>query len=284
MSSAPPPPAAYVSDTVRRALAEDVGPGDLTAALVPERQRARARLTTRADGVLCGSAWFDEVYRQLDTGVRIEWRLRDGERMAAGATLCLIEGPARAILTGERTALNFLQTLCGTATAARRYADAVQGTKAVILDTRKTLPGLRLAQKYAVRCGGARNHRMGLHDGILIKENHLAAAGGLEPALRHALAQAPPGVFVEVEVENLAQLREALAAGAQRILLDNFGLADIRRAVAEARGRAQLEVSGGVTLATLRALAETGVDYISVGDMTKNLTAADLSLRFEAIP
>lgn len=283
MSTPAPPAGAYVSETVRNALAEDIGTGDLTAALVPEDRRARARLITRTAGVLCGRPWFDEVYRQLDPRIRVEWDLDDGARMQAGDNLCRLEGPARAILTGERTALNFLQLLCGTATAARRYAEAVQDTRTVILDTRKTLPGLRLAQKYAVRCGGARNHRLGLHDGILIKENHIAAAGGVAPAVRAALALAPAGVFVEVEVENLAQLREALEAGAERVLLDNFALEDIRQAVAETRGRAQLEVSGGVTLERLRALADTGVDYISVGDMTKNLAAADLSLRFEAV-
>src|SRR5690606_39949 len=204
----------YVSETVRNALAEDIGPGDLTAALVPEDRRASARLLTRADAVLCGRAWFDEVYRQLDPRIRVEWRLQDGARLRAGDILCRVEGPARAILTGERTALNFLQLLCGTATAARRYADAVAGTNTAVLDTRKTLPGLRLAQKYAVRCGGAQNHRLGLHDGILIKENHIVAAGGVAPAVHAAARLAPPGVFVEVEVENLAQLREALAAGA----------------------------------------------------------------------
>ena len=278
MATTPP---ADLSETVRRALAEDVGSGDLTAALVPETETARARLITREDAILCGTPWFDEVFRQLDQRIHVDWTARDGDAIHAEQVLCRLRGPARGLLTGERTALNFLQTLSGTATAARRYVDAVKGTAAVILDTRKTLPGLRRAQKYAVRCGGAQNHRVGLYDGILIKENHIAAAGSIAGAVRSAAATAPPHAFVEIEVENLAQLREALDAGAERILLDNFTLADIRRAVAEARGRAKLEVSGGVTLATLRALAETGVDYISTGDITKNLRAVDMSLRFE---
>ena len=270
-----------VTDTVRRALAEDMGNGDLTATLIPENQTARAQVVTREDAILCGCAWFDEVFRQLDTRVRTIWKAPDGEAIRAGRTLCQIEGPARAILTGERTGLNFLQTLSGVATRTRSYVDAIRGTRAIILDTRKTVPGLRLAQKYAVRCGGGQNHRLGLYDGILIKENHIAAAGSIVAAIEAAKASAAPGLLVEIEVENLRQLREALAAGARRILLDNFDLAGLRAAVGETRGRAQLEVSGGVTLTNVRALAETGVDYISVGDLTKNLTAVDLSLRFE---
>ncbi len=275
------PPADVVA-AVQRALAEDVGSGDLTAALVPSREIARAHVITREEAVLCGTAWFDEVFRQLDPRIRVEWRARDGETIRAEQILCRIEGPARPILTGERTALNFLQTLSGTATAARRYVDAVRGTRAVILDTRKTVPGLRLAQKYAVTCGGAQNHRIGLYDGILIKENHIVAAGSITAAVQRAKAQAPAGAFIEVEVENLDELQQALAAGAERILLDDFALDDIRRAVAAARGRAKLEVSGGVTLATIRQLAETGVDYISTGDITKNVRVVDLSMRFEA--
>ena len=270
-----------VTDTVRRALAEDMGNGDLTATLIPENQTARAQVVTREDAILCGCAWFDEVFRQLDTRVRTIWKAPDGEAIRAGRTLCQIEGPARAILTGERTGLNFLQTLSGVATRTRSYVDAIRGTRAIILDTRKTVPGLRLAQKYAVRCGGGQNHRLGLYDGILIKENHIAAAGSIVAAIEAAKASAAPGLLVEIEVENLRQLREALAAGARRILLDNFDLAGLRAAVGETRGQAQLEVSGGVTLVNVRALAETGVDYISVGDLTKNLTAVDLSLRFE---
>lgn len=274
-------PPDLIADTVRQALAEDIGSGDRTAALIPADQSARARVVTREDAVLCGAAWFDEVCRQVDARIRINWHAGDGASIRAGDVLCHAEGPARTLLTAERTALNFLQTLSGTATAARRYADAVRGTHTVILDTRKTLPGLRLAQKYAVRCGGGQNYRIGLYDGILIKENHIAAAGSIAAAVQAARAGAPAGMFVEVEVENLTALHEAIAAGAERILLDNFDLDDIRRGVAETAGRAKLEVSGGVTLATVRALAETGVDYISIGDITKNVHAVDLSMRFE---
>jgi len=272
-----------ITEIVRRALAEDMGSGDLTAALIPDDRTARAQVVTREDAILCGCAWFDEVFRQLGTDIRITWKALDGETIRAGQTLCRIEGPARAILTGERTALNFLQTLSGVATRTRAYVDAVRGTKAVVLDTRKTVPGLRLAQKYAVRCGGGQNHRLGLYDGILIKENHIAAAGSITAALNAAGAVATPKMMVEIEVESLTQLHEALAAGAKRILLDNFDLAGLRAAVSETRGRAQLEISGGITLANVRALAETGVDFISVGDLTKNLAAVDLSLRFEKI-
>ncbi len=271
-----------IADTVRRALAEDIGSGDLTATLIPAAQMSHARVITREDAVLCGTAWFEEVFRQIDARIRVTWQARDGDNIRANQTLCRLDGPARAILTGERTALNFLQTLSGTATAARRYVEAARGTNAVILDTRKTLPGLRLAQKYAVRCGGAQNHRLGLYDGILIKENHIAAAGSIAAAVRAAKAAAPTGVFVEVEVENLAELREAIAAGAGRILLDDFSLDDIRAAVAETHGRAKLEVSGGVTLDRLRTIAETGVDHISSGSLTKNVKAVDLSLRFDS--
>lgn len=276
------PVAPDVTDTVRRALAEDVGTGDLTARLIPETRVARGQVVTRQDAVLCGTAWFDEVFRQLDARVQIAWKTSDGAAIRAGQALCQIEGPARAILTGERTALNFLQTLSGVATRTRAYVDAVRGTKAIILDTRKTVPGLRLAQKYAVRCGGGQNHRLGLYDGILIKENHIAAAGSVTAALRAAKATAQPNALMEIEVENLQQLREALAAGAKRILLDNFDLTGLRAAVSETRGRAQLEISGGVTLTNVRALAETGVDFISVGDLTKNIIAVDLSLRLDA--
>ena len=271
-----------IAETVQCALAEDVGSGDLTAALIPESQTARAQVVTRQDAVLCGTAWFDEVFRQLDTRVRVAWKTSDSMAIRGGRTLCQIEGPARAILTGERTALNFLQTLSGVATRTHAYVDAVRGTKAIVLDTRKTVPGLRLAQKYAVRCGGGQNHRLGLYDGILIKENHIAAAGSVTAALSAAKTTAQPNVLMEIEVENLQQLREALAASAKRILLDNFDLTGLRAAVDETRGRAQLEVSGGVTLADVRALAETGVDFISIGDLTKNITAVDFSLRLDA--
>ncbi len=272
----------HIADQVQRALSEDVGRGDLTAALVPAAQLARAHLITREAAVLCGRAWFDEGFRQVDARVHVAWIASDGEAIRADQTLCHIEGPARGILTGERTALNFLQTLSGTATATRHYVERVRGTNTVILDTRKTLPGLRLAQKYATRCGGAHNHRLGLYDGVLIKENHIAAAGSIGAAVRTAKTAAQGGVFVEVEVENLSQLKEAIAAGAERILLDNFTLDAIRAAVTETRGRAKLEVSGGVTLERLRELADTGVDYISVGSLTKHVHAVDLSLRFEA--
>ncbi len=270
-----------ITETVRRALAEDIGSGDLTAGLIPENRVARAHVITRQDAVLCGTAWFDEVFRQVDTRVCATWDAHDGNAVCAGQMLCRLEGPARAILTGERTGLNFLQTLSGVATRTHSYVDAIRGTHAVILDTRKTVPGLRLAQKYAVRCGGGQNHRLGLYDGILIKENHIAAAGSIVVAIEAAKTSAAPGLLVEIEVENLHQLREALAAGTRRILLDNFDLAGLRAAVSETRGRAQLDVSGGVTLANVRTLAETGVDFISIGDLTKNLTAVDLSLRFE---
>jgi nicotinate-nucleotide pyrophosphorylase (carboxylating) len=275
-----------IADTVRRALAEDVGDGDLTAALVPADARAEATIVARENAILCGTGWVDEVFRQLDPAVQIAWSVADGARIVAGQVLCRLSGPARPLLTGERTALNFLQTLSGTATVARRYADAVAGTRCRILDTRKTIPGLRDAQKYAVRCGGCTNHRMGLFDGILVKENHILAAGGIAPAVRAArgVAQAAPRrVPVEIEVESLDEVREALDAGADLLLLDDFSLADMRAAVAiaRARGNVQLEASGGIALEALRAVAETGVDFISVGSLTKHVRAVDLSMRFE---
>jgi nicotinate-nucleotide pyrophosphorylase (carboxylating) len=270
-----------IDAVVSRALEEDLGRGDLTAALIPANRTAHAQVITRDDAVLCGQAWFDEVFRQLDRRVRVDWSVHDGEALRADQLLCTLEGPARALLTGERTALNFLQTLSGTATVTRRYVEAVAGTRAVILDTRKTLPGLRTAQKYAVRCGGGENHRMGLYDAILIKENHIVAAGSVANAVRLSRVQSPTGVAVEVEVETLEQLREALAAGADRLLLDNFSLKRLREAVAETAGRAKLEASGGVTLDNIRAIAETGVDSISIGALTKHVRAVDLSMRFE---
>lgn len=271
-----------INPAVRRALAEDIGSGDLTAALIPESAVAEARVISREVAILCGTAWFDAVFHELSRPVEINWRVRDGEYTTAGQTVCTLRGPARALLTGERTALNFLQTLCGIATVARRYADAVRGTGVKVLDTRKTLPGLRHAQKYAVRCGGCHNHRMGLYDGVLIKENHIRAAGTITAALRAAQDLAADDVLVEIEVRTIEELREALEAGAKRILLDNFTLDDLRRAVAENRGRAKLEASGGVTLENIRLIAETGVDFISVGDLTKNIKAADLTLLFSA--
>jgi nicotinate-nucleotide pyrophosphorylase (carboxylating) len=280
MDSPPTLPArALIEDDVRRALAEDIGSGDLTAQLVADTE-AHAELLTREDAVLCGTAWFDEVFRQLDARVRVVWHKRDGERIAANTVLCRLDGPARTLLSGERSALNFLQTLSGTATLAARYVDALRGTRAKLLDTRKTLPGLRRAQKYAVACGGGHNHRLGLYDAVLIKENHIAAAGSVSAALARARAAVTPDIPIEIEVENLTQLREALGAGATRILLDNFDLERLTAAVRETAGRATLEASGGITLDNIRAIAETGVDYISVGGLTKHLRAIDLSLRF----
>jgi nicotinate-nucleotide pyrophosphorylase (carboxylating) len=267
---------------VCRALDEDIGSGDLTAALIPESAVAEAQVISREAAILCGTAWFDAVFHELSRPVEINWRVRDGEYTTAGQTVCALRGPARALLTGERTALNFLQTLSGIATVARRYADAVQGTRVKVLDTRKTLPGLRYAQKYAVRCGGCYNHRMGLYDGVLIKENHIRAAGSITAALRAAQDLAADVVLVEIEVRAIEELREALEAGAKRILLDNFPLDNLRWAVAENHGRAKLEASGGVTLENIHLIAETGVDFISVGDLTKNIKAVDLTLLFSA--
>ena len=269
-----------ITETVRRALAEDVGKGDLTATLIPAETQAGAQVVTREQAILCGTAWFDEVFRQVDKRVSVTWNNRDGDAIHPEKILCTLRGPARALLTGERTALNFLQLLSGTATQARKYVDAVRGTRAVILDTRKTVPGLRRAQKYAVACGGGQNHRMGLYDAILIKENHIAAAGSIAAALRAAKASAPSGATVEIEVENLVQLREALGSGVQRILLDNFSIEELKAAVQKTAGHAKLEASGGINLANIRAVAETGVDFISIGDITKNVEAVDLSLRF----
>ena len=268
-----------IEETVARALAEDVGAGDLTAVLIPSETRAEAVVISREPAVLCGCAWFEAVFRRLDPAVEVTWNARDGDGVTPGQVLCRLRGPARALLTGERTALNFLQTLSGTATAARRYAEAVKGTHTRVLDTRKTLPGLRSAQKYAVRCGGCDNHRMGLYDAVLIKENHILAAGSITHAVQRARAAAP-GKTVEVEVETLDQVQEALAAGADILLLDNFDLEHMRAAVAITAGRAKLEASGGITLDTLRRVAETGVDYISIGALTKDVRAVDLSMRF----
>ena len=269
-----------ITESVRRALVEDVGSGDLTAALIAPDSMARATVICRETAVLCGCAWFGEVFHQLDPRITITWSLQDSDSVLPGQTLCTLHGPARALLTGERTALNFLQTLSGTATLTRRFVEAVYGTSAVILDTRKTLPGLRLAQKYSVTCGGGHNHRLGLYDAILIKENHLHACGSVAAALAAARTVAGTEMLIEIEVENLKQLHAALDAGAQRLLLDNFDLAALRQAVLETRGRARLEASGGITLDNVRVVAETGVDYISVGGLTKNISAIDLSMRF----
>lgn len=276
------PPLEHIRVHVQRALDEDVGSGDLTAALLPAHQRARAQVLTREPAVLCGQAWFEQSFRLIDAGVAVKWLAGDGDAVTSGARLCEVEGPLRALLTAERTALNYLQTLSGTATRARRYADVVAGLPVRILDTRKTLPGLRREQKYAVCCGGCHNHRMGLYDAVLIKENHIAAAGGIAGAVGAARRRVPAAVPVEIEVESIDQLQDALTAGVERVLLDNFSPADLRRAVAVSRGRAWLEASGGVALDGLREIAETGVDAISVGDLTKSVQAVDLSMRLLA--
>ncbi|OIR00907.1 nicotinate-nucleotide pyrophosphorylase [mine drainage metagenome] len=271
--------AAEIERNVALALIEDIGGGDLTALLTPGGHVSRGRVISREAAVLCGTAWFDACFRHLDGAARIDWQARDGDAIAPGQTLCEIAAETRALLTAERTALNFLQLLSGTATATQRFVAAVAGTGAKIIDTRKTLPGLRLAQKYAVRAGGGGNHRMGLYDGILIKENHILAAGGIAAALERARQLAHPGVFIQVEVENLVELDQALACAADMILLDNFELEMMRQAVTIADGRASLEASGGVDFGRVRAIAETGVDRISVGSLTKDVRAVDLSLR-----
>jgi nicotinate-nucleotide pyrophosphorylase (carboxylating) len=273
--------AAAVAAQVAAALAEDLGDGDLTAGLLAADLHARARLLVREEAVLCGCAWFEAAFRQLDPQVAIDWTAGDGDRLAPDQTVCRVSGRARALLSAERTALNFLQTLSGTATATARYVAAIEGTGAVVLDTRKTVPGLRLAQKYAVRCGGGSNHRVGLHDAVLIKENHIRAAGSIAAALEAARAVAGRAAFVEIEVEDLDGLEQALAAGATRVLLDNFSLSGLREAVGRNAGRARLEASGGVSLATVRDIAATGVDYVSVGQLTKDVRATDYSLQFE---
>ncbi len=269
-----------VHANIAAALDEDVHGGDLTAQLIPEHAQAQATVITRQRMVLCGTLWFEGCFHALDANCKISWQLRENEMAEANQALCEIRGNARAMLTAERTALNFLQTLSATATATRRYVDAIAGTRAKIMDTRKTLPGLRMAQKYAVTVGGGHNQRIGLFDGILIKENHIAAAGGIRPVLEQAFRLAPQDATIQIEVESLEELREALDAGAKLILLDNFKLEDMRAAVSLNAGRAKLEVSGGVTLQTVRAIAETGVDRISIGSLTKDVQAIDLSMRF----
>ena len=271
--------AAEVQRNVLAALVEDIGGGDLTALLTSAARRSQGTVISRENAVLAGSAWFDSCFRRLDPLAVIRWRTRDGERIAAGQTLCEIEASTRALLTAERAALNFLQLLSATATVTRLYVDAVAGTGARIVDTRKTLPGLRLAQKYAVTCGGGNNHRLGLYDGILIKENHIMAAGGVSAALEQARAIGRDDVFIQIEVETLEQLAEALDADAKMILLDNMDPHQMRQAVGLTAGRAVLEASGGVSLETVRAIAETGVDRISVGNLTTKVRAIDLSLR-----
>lgn len=282
----PNPLDAEITRNVTAALAEDVGSGDLTAQLVPVGVITRATVVSREAAVLCGTAWFDRCFKELDPTISIAWKVTDGDRVVPDQMLCQMEGPARALLTGERTALNFLQLLSGVATKARQYADAVAGTKAQVVDTRKTLPGLRLAQKFAVKCGGGDNHRLGLYDAILIKENHILAAGSIAAAMAAAkkLADATGGEckFIQVEVETFAELNQALDAGAKMILLDNMSLDQMREAVEFTAGRAVLEASGNVTFDTVRGIAETGVDRISIGGLTKDVRALDLSMRFQA--
>jgi len=265
---------------VAAALKEDLGRGDITARLISVTARAHATVITREAAVLCGTAWFEACFRKVDHKVKIRWIAHDGDDIKAGQALCAINGRARAMLTAERPALNFLQTLSATATLTRRYAEAVKGAQAVIMDTRKTLPGLRIAQKYAVRVGGGKNQRIGLFDGILIKDNHILAAGGIRQALQQAKKLAKPGVSIQIEVENLQELKEALNAGAKLILLDNFNLEQMCEAVRITGKSAVLEASGGVSLDNARAIAETGVDRISIGSLTKDVKAVDLSMRF----
>lgn len=269
---------AEIEANVRRALHEDLGNGDITAQLIPAERLAKATIITRDQAVVCGTAWVDTVFRQLDPRVAVHWQVRDGERVSPNQPLFHLEGPARSLLSGERSALNFLQLLSGVATRAQSFADHVASTQVKLLDTRKTLPGLRLAQKYAVTCGGCHNHRIGLYDAFLIKENHIAACGGIAQAVA-AAHRIAPGKPVEVEVESLGELAQALEAGADIIMLDELSLADMREAVRLTAGRAKLEASGGINADTLLPIAETGVDYISIGAMTKDVKAVDLSMR-----
>ena len=279
----PEPIAALARADVARALQEDLGSGDLTAALVPEGRRCRARILAREAAVICGAPWAEAALRALDPTVSLTWLVAEGQRCAPDQVVLDIAGDARALLSAERTALNFLQLLSAVATKTAIYVEAVKGTRAAIVDTRKTIPGLRLAQKYAVRVGGGVNHRIGLHDAVLIKENHIAAAGGVTAVLRAAEAVAARAAFIEIEVETLAQLAEALDAGAKMVLLDNMDLPTLRQAVEINAGRAILEISGGVTQDGLRALAETGVDRISIGALTKDVKATDFSMRLQEL-
>ena len=270
----------HIKSNVSAALDEDLRDGDLTAQLISPTQTASASVIARQEAVLCGTLWFEECFISLDPTCKIHWAIAEGDIMSPGQQLCEVHGNARALLSAERCALNFLQTLSGTATLVRRYVEAVAGTGAKIMDTRKTLPGLRIAQKYAVSIGGGHNQRIGLFDGILIKENHIAAAGDIAQVLDQAFRINPAGVPIQIEVETLEQLFAALNAGAKLILLDNFSLVDLRLAVAHAAGRAELEASGGITLERVRMVAETGVNRISIGALTKDVTAIDLSMRF----
>ncbi|MCU7906949.1 MAG: carboxylating nicotinate-nucleotide diphosphorylase [Candidatus Thiodiazotropha sp. (ex Epidulcina cf. delphinae)] len=274
------PERSLIIGQVKQVLAEDLGSGDLTARLLDEHVEAEARILCRESAVLCGVAWAGEVYRQLDPAIVIDWQAADGDSIVPGQIICRLCGNSRSLLSGERTVLNYLQTLSGTATIAHRYAEAVSGTGVKILDTRKTIPGLRLQQKYAVRCGGCHNHRVGLYDAILIKENHVQVAGSIAAALKKARETVPAGVSIEIEVESMSELKEALVADARRVLLDNFDLRMLSEAVKLNAGQARLEASGGVDLQTIRVIAETGVDDISVGALTKNVRAVDLSMLF----
>ncbi|MET3652525.1 carboxylating nicotinate-nucleotide diphosphorylase [Dyella japonica] len=274
------PSSDLIQADVERAFAEDIGVGDATADLLPANATASAALTCREDAVMAGIEWFNACFRTLDPQVQIEWAVRDGDRVAAGSVICRIRGNARALVTAERSALNFLQLLSGTATTTAAHVAAVAGTGVRVLDTRKTVPGLRLAQKYAVRCGGGHNHRVGLYDAILVKENHIIAAGSIKAAA-DAARRLHPNLLLEIEVENLDELQQALDAGADRIMLDNFTLPLMREAVGIAKGRAELEISGNVDLSTIGEYASTGVDYISVGALTKHVRAVDLSLRLK---
>lgn len=276
--------APHIHLNVASSFSEDIQTGDLTAQLLPPSLVSSAQVITRQQGVLCGTQWFDECFRMQDPGCEINWTAKDGDRITTGQLLCKIRGKAQALLTAERSALNLLQTLSGTATRTKRYVDAVAGINVKIMDTRKTLPGLRHAQKYAVRMGGGHNQRTGLFDGILIKENHILAAGGIRPVLEQAFRLAKPGISVQIEVESMLQLDEALSAGAKLILLDNFDLAEMRAAVKHTSGQAELEASGGITLDKLREVALTGVDRISIGALTKDVEALDLSMRFSNDP
>lgn len=273
--------ASVIERDVTAALAEDVGSGDATAPLLPAQKTARAVVSCRQQAVVCGQAWFEACFRRLDAGATIKWLVAEGAQVVPGARVCEVRGQARALLTAERAALNFLQTLSAVATVTRQHVEAIAGTRTKIVDTRKTLPGLRYAQKYAVRTGGGANHRMGLYDAMLIKENHIAAAGGIRQAMAEAKKHADLGIWVQIEVENLDQLREALDAGATMVLLDNMSLETMREAVRIAGDRAELEASGGITLEKVRAIAETGVHRISVGALTKDVKAVDFSMRFE---
>lgn len=275
---------AEIDNNVEHALAEDIGAGDLTASLIPGDKELSASVVSREDAILCGVQWFEACFLALSSETTIHWLAKDGDPVQAGHKLCEIKGQARALLSAERSALNFLQMLSAVATQTKYFVDAINGTQAVIVDTRKTLPGLRLAQKYAVKCGGGMNHRFGLYDGILIKENHIIAAGGIRSALRKAQEIAPPGVFIQIEVESLQELQEALTAGASTVLLDNFTLNQLSDAVVLTRQktgeRVTLEASGNITLKNVRQVAETGVGRISIGSLTKNIRAIDLSMRF----